>query len=323
MAPSLEKRRSGSAHEAPLERALALAALASVGIAALGGAAAAAGGDWRVRTYFALAMGVFDLIFSAEFAVAAALAISSPRGGQRPAGSRAGRMLLSGLSSILPLAFVSAPLLIGWAAADFQAAAVRGLSSVQGSSAALAAFASFRLLRATRALAMPGLRSVEARGEQRPWRFGVAFLLLFVVSSLGDGLVLPSYARAEFERRQEAAALIAESGGLPDPRLVDALALRRPGHERSVVGAAYYPADGAYLAESDVELWFSLEGYHKARGLSESLAATIALILAWAAASWLRGERSDGKGFGDARAAIADRPTGRAELAGILGKKLP
>lgn len=323
MAPSVEKRRSGSAYESPLERALALAALASLAIAALGGAASAAGGDWRVRTYFALAMGVFDLIFSAEFAIAAAFAMSSPRGGPRPTGALAGRLLLSGVSSILPLAFVSAPLLIGWATGDFQAAAVRGLSSVQGSSAALAAFASFRLLRATRALASPSARSGEARGGKRPWRLGVAFLLLFVVSSLGDGLVLPSYARAEFERRRSAAALIAESGTLPDPRLVDALALRRPGQERSVVGPTYYPADGAYLADSDVELWFSLKGYHKARGLSEALAATIALLLAWASAAWIRGERSDGRGDGDARGAIADRPAGRAEIAGILGKKLP
>lgn len=323
MAPSVEKRRSGSAYEPPLERALALAASASVAIAALGGAAAAAGGDWRIRTYFALVLGVFDLIFSAEFAFAAAFALSSPRGGPRPAGARPGSLLLSGLSSILPLAFVSAPLLIGWAAADFQAAAVRGLSSVQGPGAALAAFASFRLLRATRALAMPGAGSGEARGGKRPWRFGVAFFLLFVVSSLGDGLVLPSYARAEFERRQEAAALIAESGTLPDPRLVDALALRRPGQERSVVGPAYYPADGAYLADSDVELWFSLRGYHKARGLSEALAAAIALVLAWAAAARLRGERAEGRGDGDALGAIADRPAGRAEIAGILGKKLP
>lgn len=323
MAPSLEKRRSGSAHEAPLERALGLAALGSVAIVAIGGAAAAAGGDWRLRTYFALALGIFDLIFSAEFAFAAAFTISPPRGGQRPERSRAGRLLLSGLSSILPLAFVSAPLLIGWAVADFQAAAVRGLSSVQGSSAALAAFASFRLLRATRPLARLDARSGEARGEKRPWRFGVAFLLLFVASSLGDGLVLPSYARAEFERRQSTAALIAKSPALPDPRLVDALALRRPGQERSVVGPSYYPADGAYLAGSGVELWFSLKGYHKARGLSEALAATIALLLAWAAAAWLRDERSEGKDVGDARGAIADMPTGRAELAGILGKKLP
>lgn len=323
MAPSVEKRRSGSAHESPLERALALTASASVAIAAIGGAAAAAGGDWRIRTYFALVLGVFDLIFTAEFAIAAAFAIGSPRGGPRPAGARPGILLLSGLSSILPLAFVSAPLLIGWAAADFQAAAVRGLSSVQGSSAALAAFASFRLLRATRPLAMPEARPGEARGGERLWRFGVAFLLLFAVSALSDGLVLPSYARAEFERRGSTAALIAESGTLPDPRLVDALALRRPGQERSLVGPSYYPADGAYLAGPDVELWFSLRGYHRARGLSEALAATIALLLAWAAAAWLRGERGEGLGDGDAPGAVADRPAGRAEIAGILGKKLP
>lgn len=200
---------------------------------------------------------------------------------------------------------------------------MRGLSSIQASSAALAAFASLRLLRATRALAMTDARSGEPRGGKRPWRFGVAFAILVLVSSLSDGLVLPSYARAEFERRQSAAELIAESELLPDPRLIDALALRRPGQERSVVGPSYYPADGAYLAGSGVELWFSLKGYHKARGLSEALAATIALLLAWAAAAWLRDERSEGKDVGDARGAIADRPTGRAELAGILGKKLP
>lgn len=322
MAPSIEKRR-GSTRETPLERALALAALASVAIAAVGGLAAAGGGDWRVRTYFALALGMFDLIFSLEFAFAAALAVSRPREGSRSAGPRAGALLIAGLSSILPLAFVSAPLLIGWAAADFQAAAVRGLSGVQGSGAALAAFASLRLLRATRAFARPAARPVRGADGLGPWRFALAFALLFAVSALGDGLVLPSLARAEFERRRAAAELIAESGSLPDPRLVDALALRRPGQERSVLGPSYYPADGAYLAGSGVELWFPLKAYHRARGLSEALAATIALLLAWAAAAWLRDDGTEGRGDGDARAAIADRPAGRAELAGILGKKLP
>lgn len=323
MAPSIEKRRYGSANEGPLERALALAALASVAIAAVGGLAAAAGGDWRVRTYFALAMGIFDLIFSAEFAFAASRAVALPRGDSRPEGPGAWTLLLSGLSSILPLAFVSAPLLIGWATADFQAAAVRGLSSVQGTGAALAAFASLRLIRSARAFARRGTRSGEARHGKGPWRFALAFGMLFVASSLSDGLVLPSYARAEFERRRSAAELIAESGPLPDPRLVDALALRHQGRERSVLGASYYPADGAYLAGSGVELWFSLERYHKARGLSEALAATFALLLAWAAAAWSRGGPPEGRVEGGLKEAIADRPAGRAELAGILGKKLP
>lgn len=323
MAPSLEKRRSGSVYDSPLERALALAALASVAVAAIGGVAAAAGGDWRVRIYFALALGLLDLIFSAEFAFEAALAVCSPRGTPRPAGPRAGALLLSGLSSILPLAFVSAPLLIGWAAADFQAAAVRGLSSSQGSGAALAAFGSFRLLRATKALAMPDARYRAARGTAGLWRFGVAFALLCIVSSLGDALILPSYARAEFERRRVAAAAVAELEPLPDPRLVDALALRRGSQARSLLDPSYFPADGAYLAGSGVELWFSLKAYHKARGLSEALAATIALLLAWAAAAWLRGERPKPRVDGEAGGALADRPAGRAELAGILGKKLP
>jgi hypothetical protein len=236
-------------------------------------------------------------------------------------------LLAAGLSSLAPLAFVSGPLLFGWAAADFSMAAVRGFASANGAAAALAAFSGLRLLRAFR----PSLRLASVQRDRLNSTGGFAALAALVVlmagGMLGDGLFIPSIARAEAQRREAVLAAFDRQGDTPIDlsAQADIVALRRGNQAASRLAGAYNPADSAYMSSGSTEAWFALEGFHKARGAAEAAAVLGALTFALAFALLARRERRsrDYAAHIAAQATGGDKPAGQAELAGILGKRLP
>ncbi len=321
MANSIEKSPTRAAYDELIEPALTILALLSLALACAGGLWSALGATWRVRAYFALAAMLFDLLLSMEalflFFVSLRRSFAPPRLA----------LLAAGLSSLAPLAFVSGPLLFGWAAADFSVAAVRGFASVQGLGAALAAFAGLRLLRAFR----PFLRLASARPPRLDKGSGMAALAALAVlmagGMLGDGLLIPSIARAEAERRGAVLDALG-ANGLPAAELrtqPDIIALRIGSLAASRLDGEYNPADSSYLSSGSAEAWFGLEGFHKARGAAEAVAALGALAFALAF-SLIRERYRRARRYAAriaARSPGGDEPAGQAELAGILGKRLP
>jgi hypothetical protein len=321
MAKSIEKSPTRKAYDELIEPALTILSLLSLAVACAGGLWSALGADWRVRAYFSLAALLFDMLLSMELLF---LFFVSLRRSFAPPPLA---LLAAGLSSLAPLAFVSGPLLFGWAAADFSIAAVRGFASVNGAAAALSAFAGLRLLRAFR----PCLRLTSAQRGRLDKKSGFAALAALVVlmagGMLGDGLLIPSIARTETRRREAVlaafdrqSAMSIDLGAQPD-----IVALRRGDQAVSRLKGSYSPADASYMSYGRAEAGFELEGFHKARGAAEALAVlgSLAFTLTFALAAKRERRSRAYTAQLAARSAGGDRPAGQAELAGILGKKLP
>jgi hypothetical protein len=321
MANSIEKSPTRKAYDELIEPALTALALLSLAVACAGGLWSAVGASWRVRAYFSLAALLFDLLLSMELLF---LFFVSLRRSFAPPPLA---LVAAGLSSLAPLAFVSGPLLFGWAAADFSVAAVRGFASVNGAAAALSAFAGLRLLRAFR----PFLRLSSAQRERLDKKSGFAALAALIVlmagGMLGDGLLIPSIARTEAQRRGAVLEAFDRQGpvSIDLGAQPDIVALRRGGQAASRLEGAYNPSDASYMSYGGAEAWFELEGFHKARGAAEALAVLVALAFALSYALAAKRERRSRAYAAQiaARSAGGDQPAGQAELAGILGKKLP
>ncbi len=333
------------------EPSMTLLALASL-LTAMGAGIATASlsgdslGAWHIRSYAAIADMVFDCIFTVEFFLVAFS--SRNRQGRDQTLSQA----LAGLSSVIPLALASGPLLIGWAQGDFSCAAVRGYYSYQGTLAALAAVSYLRLLRAARPFLPLQGSDYHSRSRVRSCSKLLLppLLILMVAALLVDGLILPGYAQAERDRRI-ALIRVLDTQGASEEELkshADVAALRRGGRVLRFLHKEPGIGDLAYIREGDTEAWFALEPFHAARGTGS--AVVNAAALSFALAGWLVFKRAkdrpldareaasvpDGVGGRDrpidasqnaSRNASAvgtrgDKPAGKAELSGILGRAL-
>lgn len=320
-----QAREKGFRDRSFSDSVLSALAVISVVVALSGSVATAAGASWRSRAYFSLAGMVFDLVFS--FELFAVLALTA----RRRDAPKLAACVLAFLSSAVPLAILSGPLLFGWATADFSAAAVRGYAASGGPMAALATASALRLLRLARPYASLYPRPPKALPSKHALiALAAAALAALLACALTDALVLPGYARAEAERRQGVMRAMRELSVLDPSALTEAarthpdiVALAVNGMTVVAGGADYHPADAMYEEYATVAAWFSAKPVHRASGAAEAAAALCALILTLAYALSSRKAARAGTSFRRGTRAARGQPVGREEMAGVLGKRLP
>lgn len=294
---------------------------ASVVLALVGQAGAASGAPWTWRAFFAIAACLLDIAFTLEWFL---LAVGRANGVRR-----FWAFVLAGASSLLPLLLSSGPFLFAWLSGDLSSNAVRGFYADAGLSGALATATSLRALRLALPLVAyrtPDSSTTAASFLSKPAVAAVfaAGLAAFCLGLAGDACLLPTHARLLSERR---AASLQALATLPAERLADASAALPDLFAVSLGDATYArgahaPADTVYLSVGPAAAWFDAAPLHRARGLCEAALSTLALV-AWLGclAALPHGQARPGPKRRAGKP--ADRPTGRDELNGLLGRRLP
>ncbi len=308
------------------DRVSAVLAPASVVATMLAAVLAAAGASWSVRAYFSIVDALFDIFFSYLFFV------DVQRSGLR-------LRWQDGLSSVVPLVFVSGPFLSGWLLGDLGAASVRGFWLGASPASALGLMSVFRLLRVTRPLATIYGRQSDSPRILSSLRIAAGFGILVALTGAfaSEAFLLPGYAKMARDRRASVLSAPGEasgdSGRAASVGSAGVLALRVDG--RAVIAAApgISPADYAYASSDGVEAWFSVIPETRARATLVALSALASLAAAGAYAVALRSQgnaqRSASPVAGSSPPCPAPKsrpramPAGKEELAGILGKRSP
>lgn len=283
-----------------------------------------AASSWQLRMYMSIALMLFDLFFVAEFAFRLT-SWHSPAG--RTGSFKNYDLVILALSSVVPFILVSGPFLIGWALADFSAAAVRGYWSTPSPVAALGTVAALRLLRPLRFF-RPGFVGLKLEKGGYALSIASSLVLVFSFAIALDGLVLPGYRSILIDQRSKVSQQFRELGpaeAVTSAAVVsdlEALVHRQQLVYRRDTAAKLQPGEYEYYGDADTGVWFSMRKWQTARSVVEMLSAMLAL---WIPVSILISQKARRKRYTTQQADPGigknrNLPVGREELQGILGK---
>jgi hypothetical protein len=279
----------------------------------------AVGSPWSWRVILTLITAAFDaiLLYEATFKIIDALRSGDAR--RLPHWSMV-------VSSLFPFLLVSGPFLAAWLMDDQHALALRGFMLGDQPLGAFHTIVILRLLRLTRPFFY---RAADGRPRLPLSRAGLAGLATVIIASIAmDALILPSWQAVWIQDRIDDAERISLQYSVRDstpPALPErVLAVIVEGQIIRKAPRTISPSDYLVIELPRATIWFNTAPMQRARSMAEIvvLLASLVASLAWTMSSNGSGREQVGTEppAGQLTDIRRNLPTGREEIAGILGK---